>query len=453
MPGRAIAPAICNETMAVQDFALPFLEMAWSLPDMQEFLNRQVMRALCPGKTVRGLAINRMTYSPGGKCAIMYDARFGESPESPRQPLLVSFDKGDRLQKAYELRYGDSGVGTGGRAVYLPEYRCLVELFPDDWNLPSLAMTMDPKQAAEFLARVGVEGAEAPLIEVLSYRIHRRCVLRYGGETPDGAAGVVGKVYAPGVQIEEIARKLEALRAQAKGKGVIVQTPLGVAQELNMLMLGWVPGAAMSIMLEKARSRSEAEETARLAAQVLATLHTFRLDGTEVRVVESELAHVRQRSRRLPVVVPRLGRQAGAILNQIEPLVGALSPVAPALLHGDYKPGQLVVNGGQVAVIDVDRVCVGDPAVDVGNFMAALQEMTLRTGSGQLQGMEEHFLTEYMAHTGDQGLELRARVAQCIALVRLALSRFRAAPYAYTEDCCSLPDLLLEEAAACLTEL
>src|SRR6266511_3131017 len=52
------------------DPALPFLEMAWSPSQMQEFFNRWVLPAVWPGQEVTAVAIEDMTYQAGNQCEI-----------------------------------------------------------------------------------------------------------------------------------------------------------------------------------------------------------------------------------------------------------------------------------------------------------------------------------------------------------------------------------------------
>src|SRR6266508_275546 len=60
------------------DPELPFLEMAWSPSQMQEFLNRSVLPAVWPGQQVAAVAIDDMHYKPGKQCEVLYSLRFAD---------------------------------------------------------------------------------------------------------------------------------------------------------------------------------------------------------------------------------------------------------------------------------------------------------------------------------------------------------------------------------------
>src|SRR5439155_9449668 len=60
------------------DPAVPFLEMAWSLSQMQEFFNRHVLPTVWPGREVTAVAIKDLTYKPRATCEIQYALQCGD---------------------------------------------------------------------------------------------------------------------------------------------------------------------------------------------------------------------------------------------------------------------------------------------------------------------------------------------------------------------------------------
>ncbi|MEA2257099.1 MAG: Phosphotransferase enzyme family [Solirubrobacteraceae bacterium] len=58
----------------------------------------------------------------------------------------------------------------------------------------------------------------------------------------------------------------------------------------------------------------------------------------------------------------------------------ALAPVAPACLHGDPHPGNVVVAGGRIALVDLDHVAGGPPAADLARVLAGLTAERLAGG-------------------------------------------------------------------------
>ncbi|PYV11498.1 MAG: hypothetical protein DMG07_19020 [Acidobacteria bacterium] len=174
------------------------------------------------------------------------------------------------------------------------------------------------------------------------------------------------------------------------------------------------------------------------------------IESQEVWSLETELEHVRHLNTRVRLVAPELADSVDGLLDRIVPLAPAPGAGTRACIHGDCKPSQFLVDGSRVALVDFDRACLGDVAVDVGNFMAALRKEVVR---GREYGRElaSHFRSEYERCSGRSGLVDRARVFESAALVRMAVRAFKRSPKRYAhKGGDSLPVLLLREAAECL---
>src|SRR5437870_10227294 len=105
-------------------------------------------------------------------------------------------------------------------------------------------------------------------------------------------------------------------------------------------------------------------------------------------------------------------------------------------------------------MLDFDRVCLGDPALDVGYFMAEAHADAARTGRTELRVLAASFLAEYERRGGDRTLADRACVVQGVNLLRCALRKFRTGPLDFAlQASSSLPALLVQEAAACVARL
>ena len=451
--------------MLKQDPKLQFLEMAWSPGDMADLFNRRVLPTVYPGHEVTEVSIDNMIYSPGRRCYVLYSLRGVDPTESgePSRLALATFAKAKKLQSIYLHDGADNGSRSAGRGstpvVFMPEYGCLVEFFPMDWQLPSLATATAPREIESFLAHVGVDVGNSSTdrrteVKVLHYAPHRRCVLQYMMELPEGPMRVVGKLYRTGSEVAQARHIQDRLRPLAKAHGINIPRVLGVVEGLNLLLMEWVNGINMRDHLLETRSVDDAREVARRAAETLAAIHSLHIEGQRMRTLENDLKGIRVRAKRFHLVAPQLARQVDALLDRIALLAGRCTAGTPALIHGDYTPRQMLLNGGQLAVLDFDMTCLGDPAIDVGNFMAQLLKEAVYTGKDYLRQLSSYFLDEYEACSSRDGLAERVRLMQSLACVRLAVRRFRHEPYSYAvEGPQSFPVLMLEEAANCLEEL
>jgi thiamine kinase-like enzyme len=447
--------------MLIEDGRLPFLSMAWSPAKMAEFFNVHVFPTLNPLQQVAGLTIEDMTYVAGTKCEILYAVQFRGSSEGPSRWVVVSFRRSKRLQKIFTRHYGESKdaslVPTPRPAVYLPDYRCLVELFPWDWELPSLARAMDSPEIEPFLTQADWHASASRRLraQVLRYRPHRRCVLRYVLESPQSPHPqvAIGKVYPPGSRAAQAWCALNTLHPQADAE-LIVPRPLGLINDRSLVLMESVPGASVKQVLDDAATtRSQAREATRLVAKALAKFHSLKIETQQSWTIEAQLDQFRKTNARIHLVAPRLADRIDAILEQLAPLARRLNFKSPSCIHGDCQPSQFLIDEGRIAMVDLDCAGWGDAALDVGNFMAAMHQSAVQ-GPGYLRELASYFLAEYEQCSPQDGLGDRARVFQVGALARMAIHSFRRSPLAYgRDDSQSLPALLVQEAETCLAGL
>ncbi len=442
------------------DPALPFLEMAWSRPAFEAFFKENVLPMLFPGQHLAATKQLRTRYRAGKRCVNLYSVWLGTT-ESQR-PRLVTTTFGRASWFEQTLRHRDRLSGAAGATtLLLPEFRCLVEFFPEDYELPGLAPATDPTRMSAELSELASGGsASAPSsrveIGVLRYVPHRRCVLHYVIDSAEGPRHLIGKVYSQDGKAAQVYEKLDAVRRQlstARAAG-IVPVPVGVVGEWNLVVMERVPGTSLAQMLRSATSNGAVEEAILLAARTLAALHSVHLESAEVHSLAGELELVRKRGSRLHLVAPALGERLDSVLGQVAPLAQGLPCAEPAFIHDGYKPSQILIEGDRASLVDFDGSAVGDPAIDVGKFMAQLRKEALLSGRDEIRELSDRFVTEYEARSATNGLRERARIGECIALAQIAIQRFGARPYAYARDGeASLPALALREAAACLATL
>jgi aminoglycoside phosphotransferase (APT) family kinase protein len=111
--------------------------------------------------------------------------------------------------------------------------------------------------------------------------------------------------------------------------------------------------------------------------------------------------------------------------------------VAPVLAHGDLTPGQILLDAsGGVGLVDVDTLCVAEPGLDLGRFLAYLHVAGLRRSPAAwplLVDLTGVFLTTYLeahlpsaAATGVAANDRRLLLARTAAYRDLALARLGA---------------------------
>jgi hypothetical protein len=246
-----------------------------------------------------------------------------------------------------------------------------------------------------------VKGFELTGIRVIRHKPGRRALvefdMRFAGEGEDGPLTLVGKARARGLD-KKAPALLRALRdagfGAREGNEVCVPEPVGVAPEFQMWFQTKVPGAPLL-------DGPMAERGPGLASRVAAAAH--KLHGAKVAAprrhgMEDELAILRERYTRLTAAHPGWRERLARVLAGCERLAAGLHDRPVCGIHRDFHPGQMLVDGGRLWLLDFDLYSEGDPALDAGNFLGHLRELAVREPARAeelldfAQGVEARFL-------------------------------------------------------------
>jgi aminoglycoside phosphotransferase (APT) family kinase protein len=390
-----------------------------------------------PDAVVEGVRVRSALYRPDGSCTLRYLVRL--APGGREQVLLVGVPP------------------SAGDVVVRP--------FPDDPGLPTLPLALDPVLMREVLGRAvpGTGGDRAVArcaVEVVRHPRQGRCVLRYGLRPGAGGAAelrhpvVFGKVYADATAAATAAAALRALRRGLPApRGVRVPEPLAVVTPLRLGLTEAVPGRPAIADLVRAACAGGGpgipvppalRQAVRTAAGVAAAVHACAAPRTPLgsRDLAGELAATERALRLLePLwgeVAERLRRGASrpsaGLVDGAGPAARDREPLAAVVAHGDLTPGQVLLDGaGGAGLVDVDTLCRGEPALDLGRFLAYLHVGIVRrsrTAEPLLAEVTRDVLEAYLdaapggPPSGGDGL--RSLVARTAAYRAAALARLGA---------------------------
>jgi aminoglycoside phosphotransferase (APT) family kinase protein len=133
---------------------------------------------------------------------------------------------------------------------------------------------------------------------------------------------------------------------------------------------------------------------------------------------------VRQEQELVATAWPDVAERVDDAVGTAASVLAALEPLAaePVLCHGDFTPGQLVRVPGGLALLDLDTVALGDPASDLGRFLAyeAVRAARVERSPAPVAAARAAFLAAYGAPPG--GAEPTRLLARLWAYQRLNLA-------------------------------
>ena len=249
-----------------------------------------------------------------------------------------------------------------------------------DPGLPWLGTALDPDAASPPILtalrqRIDLgPNARVAAAGLARHKPGRRALIQY--TVADGRGSritVLGKTHRRGVDHRTV-RLHDQLSSVDLAPGRVPKV-LGVVGSLGL----WLQERVFGLPGFEAMAMADGHLTARRIGAALARFHDQAPLGDRQHHLGDE---VDARALRLSAVAARLPLLADRIAAVTS--TAALSadrtggPVRG--LHRDFYPDQVLVNGEEIHLLDLDLHAAGDPALDLGNFLAHLTEYDLRHG-------------------------------------------------------------------------
>lgn len=191
------------------------------------------------------------------------------------------------------------------------------------------------------------------------------------------------------------------------GDRLSIPHPLFFSSYLNGVFYRGVEGYNLHHYLYL-QNKPKIEEIVALAAQWFARLHSLPVDMADTSFPEGFI----------PNIVPGMEKTLGYIAERYPQYLSFYQKAYKlftdrelefrkkhnyrCLLHGDAHPDNIIwVHTGQVALIDLNDLSLGDPARDLGCFLEQLRYMGQKKGFDPeyLQSLENIFRDNYFAHS------------------------------------------------------
>ena len=352
--------------LARRDRAIPGLAMLF---DNEAFL--AALRSQRPEINVQGIRQIYVHYKPGRRCLVLYRIQTDGS-EVLVYADAYGPDAQIKLPKAHELHHAVSPLGFGAQVLEAADTAFYV--FPTDRKLRSLRRLAEPDTRIKLLRRVFPEQPEYcnGSLQHLRYKPERRYVARL--DTPGGHKALI-KFYNP-------ARYAAArVGMQAfKSCGALRLVPgVGCSDQDHVLAFEWLSADHLhTLLFDSAVTAGKKTAALELTGAALAELHAQTPGGLRHRTCEDELMRLQAQANTVVQLCPELTRTVERLVRRITAQLSECQPVIRTL-HGDFYDQQVMLGNDDTAIIfDIDQAERGDPAADLGLFIAHLEREALR---------------------------------------------------------------------------
>ena len=404
----------------------------------------------------------------GGARGRPYECHILDTKYEPGSYCRILYQLGDHLViGTYKWDSDESQMPETTKVI--PSLGMRVYRFPNDPALPSLTKALDPQTVSTALAE-GLPEFQASAarilrcdVKLLRFRPGRRCTVRLKVWLREKESGDIynrvlyGKIYHDLEKARHVYQQMLSLSSSisAKHDHVAFAAASAFLPDLVMVLQDPVEGAPLDSLIscdtEACDLRGFAGTMA--AASALAAFHTIGLAAGKPRSITSELARFKKRGARIGQVNPELSANIIQLADALSAWLDTLDQwgATICLVHGDCKPSQFLINDQRVALLDFDHCGLADPAVDVGTFLATLQQMEVRQTiknrrqpapcASWMPDLKREFLETYCTASGyPSGFWHRAEWYEAVALLRKAIRGFERSPFS------PLPAALVAEA-------
>jgi thiamine kinase-like enzyme len=260
-------------------------------------------------------------------------------------------------------------------------------------------------------------------IELVKHVPGQRATILYSFNTQTASPRrLIAKLYRSGRRTARMHRWLSILNSDVfRADGPLrVPSPVGLVDDLHIVLHEYIEGVDLRHALDGERGH----EPVKLAARWLAQLHKAQpLDELKVRTVEHES---KKMLRWLDHVQDHISNETRAGLSIArERLIELLANAPEAELrtiHRDYYYANMLWDGERLWAIDLDQLRTGDPALDVGHFLAHLDILAYRQ-TGEFAAFARQgavFLAAYRAEPGAPAVEARLPLYRAYTFLKLA---------------------------------
>ncbi len=378
-----------------------------------------LLEACHPTGRVASVRLLRTKYKPGRKLTGYYRARVEGAGREP-VPLAVTWCSQPAADPLPVITDDAGRIAFARLTARSSDGRTSLLVSPADPAMPQLARLHDPVHLAEVLAGLThgtADAGHALAVRSVRYRPGQRHVLHVTGPPmwPDG-------LFLKSDRDDSGARAVPAataLTATLDGRcpGARVADAVGYAAAERTAVWRGVPGLPLQTWLR--HDPEGGYRLVHLVGRALRVLHDTNLAVPGSRSVSQEATATVRAGEHLEGLLPPVGRRYQELVAGVAAALDSWPGEEPVVVHGDVKCDNLLVEGdSQVRILDLDRMCRADPALDLGKFLADLRWWS---PPSRLSGLQAALRDGY--GTCDRARWARAELLEVLFRAKLAARR------------------------------
>ena len=250
--------------------------------------------------------------------------------------------------------------------------------------------------------------------------------LRAEGESGEKKRRIAVRFASPDscAELELRHRQLAKWTAGCKS-GLVVPPVIGADIKSGLLAVEWLRGESL---VETLRSRP-ADVVLQTVAEVLASFHRLPAENLAPMLPEHLTRRVREAVDDLSSSCPALAPRLESLAHEFEARLRGLEAVEPVTLHNDFHCHQFSIKRDRYAMLDLERMCLGDPSLDVVNFTTHLRMLARRpepsVSEEDADRWARSFLEEWAAGAGRVIAVGRFAAYAVLSLLELARGSMR----------------------------
>jgi aminoglycoside phosphotransferase (APT) family kinase protein len=395
------------------DDQLPDLPIAFDFDEVADLFQRKLF-GLNSSQGVTGkLNVRKLQdvkYRPSHRCVTTYDLIVGKEDSSPERTIGV-------------LEFTPEGV--------------MPRIYTADDRLPWLALATDMNEMQQRFSELPDFADYRDQIKLweifpVRYKPGLHCVIRYTVQTPSGNKMFYGKSFSGNA--EQLMKTVTDLHQVSKENPdmPLISVPVTIWPELEMILQSAVPNGIefTHFIYDQRYDASVRESWMFKAGRALGVFHNNSTAPSETKTVYDDLRDLHEYTLIIAKVKPDLGTKYEEVIQQIITKVDHFKEPRSVAGHGAMRTDQFLLQGDQLAMIDLDSYCWANPARDLGNFLAYLCWKAIRQPEHAqfVERAGRAFLEGYLSVQGDID-ERWLSVYQAASLLKIAGRRFRSLTY------------------------